>query len=802
MSIKTELNSGWKFFRGDLAPADPADEWGGAKARAYSFGAAAADCHDSAWRTVDLPHDFVSEGDYSRRQTGTAGMQRIPEMESIDSRLAAGGSLEGGVAWYRKRFSLPYDDDRRVYLHFGGVYRNSDVYLNEYFIGHHTSGYTSFYYDITDFVNFGGDNILAVRVDSRGREGWWYEGGGIYRSVWLEVTHRQHIAPWGVFAAPSADIEKKTASVKITTELANKAFEDKTLTVRSVIEDAEGNAVTELSTDVFAAAWDGAVCNQAAELSSVRLWDIDDPYLYMLKTYIYDGAELTDVRETRFGIRECRFDADKGFFLNGRHLKIKGLCLHHDAAGVGIGMTESLFEYRIDRIKSMGANAYRCAHHPPAQELLDVCDRTGMLVFEETRRMSSCNDDIEALRSMVKRDRNHPSVFLWGIGNEEIFSQHRPETARTTLTMKAEVHKLDPTRPVTSAVVCWNGKERFDTAEGYTDVTKNLDIMGFNYCPTAWDDYHRRMPEQPIIITEASSNSGTRGCYSTDEDRSRYYVLDPDNALKCKSGKKALKKDEAETQWKMCADRDYLAGIFLWTGFDYRGEPTPLSYPAVYSQFGIFDYCGFEKDNYYYYKSRWTDEPTLHVFPNWNYPVKPDEPVSVYCYSNLDEAEIFVNGKSLGKKKTESGLYLEWDGVIYEPGEIKAVGYKDGKAVMTDTSRTSKSAYAVRLEAYKTVTEPGDTVIVKASIVDEDGVLSGIADNEIAFDVSGAGSFIGTGNGNPGDHASEKVPVRRAFNGLCLLLARADAPGRIKITASADGIRTGACEIEVKRRGV
>lgn len=346
---------------------------------------------------------------------------------------------------------------------------------------------------------------------------------------------------------------------------------------------------------------------------------MDNPHLYSLTTNIIADGTVTDSTETTFGIRDIRFDADSGFYLNGKNLKIKGLCCHHDHAGVGIATDRSIFEHRIAQIESMGTNAYRSAHHMMTDEMLDICDRMGILVFDETRRMSSAPDDLAALRAMVRHGRNHPSVFLWGIGDEEIFSQDRPETSRTTITMKTEINKLDGTRPITSAVVCWNGKERFDNAANYIDVTKHLDIMGFNYCKQAWDDYHERMPHQPIIITEASSNSGTRGCYSTNEDIGQYYILDRNNAEKVKNKQKAVKKDFGEEEWKYFDERDYLAVIFLWTGMDYRGEPTPLAYPAVYYQFGIFDYCGFLKDNFYYYKSWWTSEPALRIFPHWNY---------------------------------------------------------------------------------------------------------------------------------------------------------------------------------------
>lgn len=798
MRQKRNMDQNWKFYLGDLPPKGGTDGWGGAKAHAHDIGAAAASLNDTGWRRIDIPHDFVMEGDYTQKKTQSSDMRKIPEMESMDSRHLAGGSLEGGIGWYRKRFETLQDcEGKRIYLHFDGVYRDSTVYLNDYYIGRHEGGYTGFYYDITDFINIGGENLLAVRVDATGREGWWYEGGGIYRHVWMEIKEDVSVAPFGIFVCPKVDLTNGTAVVEMRTEIESRRFQDTDVEIEQTLFDAEGREVLCVSDKVTVSAWGITECLQSTDVKKVVLWDLENPYLYRLETVVYVDDAPTDRVSTPFGIRHIRFDADRGFYLNGKNIRIQGLCCHHDSAGVGIAANESIQEYRIAQMKRMGANAYRSAHHMPAEELLDICDRVGMLVFSETRRMSSAPEDLECLRMTVRRGRNHPSVFLWGIGNEEIFSQHRPETVRTTHTMKAEVHKLDPSRPITSAVVCWNGRERFDNAAGYVDVTKHLDVMGFNYCKTAWDDYHERMPSQPIMITEASSNSGTRGCYSTDEATGQYYIYDPENGVKCKSGQKAQRRDMGEGEWKYFAQRPYLAGIFLWTGMDYRGEPTPLAYPAVYSQFGIFDYCGFPKDNFYYYKSWWTDEPVLHLFPHWNFPEKVGEKMRVLCYSNAEEVELFVNGVSYGRKAMEKDWYLEWENVVYEPGELMAKGYRDGQEIMAETVRTTGAAAKIELEPYKAEVNAGDTAIIQMRITDMDGAVVPTADNELHFEVRGAGEFLGTGNGNPGSHERDKVPVRRAFNGLCQLLVKATEPGRIEITASSAGIKSGACVCNV-----
>ncbi len=795
MGTKINFDENWKFYKGDLSPKKNTDGWGGAKARAYFDGAAAFGFNDDEWRVLCLPHDYVSEGEYTSGFKSN-DMTAIPEMESIDSRHIAGGSLAGAVAWYRKHFDIPAEkSDKRVYIYFDGIYRDSTVYLNEYYIGRHESGYGGFYYDITDFVNYGGENVIAVRVDSTGREGWWYEGGGIYRHTWLEYRDNLSVAPYGVFIKAAPDIKNMTATAEISAELQNYYTEAKCARVEFEIFNAAGETVSKTDAGISVGEYDSAKLSVTADMKNISLWDTDAPYLYTLAVRVYDGERPVDNEIVRFGIRDMCFDADSGFYLNGKHLRIQGVCLHHDHAGVGIAIPDSVNEYRINQMMKMGANAVRISHYPASPELLDICDRLGVLVFEEQRRMSSAPDDLESLRFMVRRDRNHPSIFLWGIGNEEIFSQDRRETERSTITIKMAVKKLDPTRPITSAVVCWNGKERFDTADKYVPVTENLDVMGFNYCRTAWDDYHKRVPNQPVIITEASSNSSTRSCYATDESVAHYYINDSDNINKIKSGQKGAKKDIAETEWKYFAERKYLSGIFIWTGIDYRGEPTPLTYPGVYSQFGITDYCAFPKDNFYYYKSWWQNEPVLHIFPHWNHNDK--EVFTVYAYSNLDEAELFVNGKSYGKRRIEKNWYASWKNVVYEKGEATAVGYINGKEVMRKTVKTTQAAENIIAKPYKDTVTVGETAIINILITDKNGLIVPTACNELHFDIKG-GVLLGTGNGDPGDHSNEKLAARKAFGGMCQLLVKATGNGMITVTASSAKLKEGKVTIAVK----
>ncbi len=382
MMAKIRFDRDWLFYRGELPPYSDTDMWGGAKAKGFMFGAASMGFDDSSWRKVELPHDYVMEGDYTRNRSESRMMRSIPEMESIDSRHFAGGSLSGGIGWYRKTFAVNGERARgRVYIHFDGVYRDSTVFLNEYIVGRHSSGYTGFCYDITDFIDFERENVIAVRVDSSGREGWWYEGGGIYRHVWLEYKENIHIAADGVYLYEDISDDMKKAVIHAETEIINRETTDQKVTVRTTVYAANGSAACSGEREISIGQWDREICCQEIELENVHLWDVDDPYLYTVKTEIIKDGEVTDTEINNIGIRKCFFNAEYGFFLNGRNLKIKGVCCHHDHAGVGIGVPDSVWEYRIDQIKSIGANGYRSAHYPMSKEMLDICDRKGIKYF-------------------------------------------------------------------------------------------------------------------------------------------------------------------------------------------------------------------------------------------------------------------------------------------------------------------------------------------------------------------------------------------------------------------------------------
>jgi len=797
MRNRINLDTGWRFYLGDLPPGNEVDGWGGAKTKAFGFGATSIKFDDSKWKQIKIPHDFVLDGDFTRKKEGFPGEGNIPAMETIDGRHVTGGSLEGNIGWYRLLLSIPEEyEGKRIYLHFDGVFRDSIVFVNEYDIGRHASGYTGFYYDITDFLDYGGINLLVVRADATGREGWWYEGGGIYRHVYMEVVDPVHAAVWGTFVTSKAIDENgsyKKAEITIQTELINKNKEDKVIRLESSVIDETGNLAGCLSKELKIAFWGEQTETQSITIENPILWDIENPHLYKLQTNIYESGIILDTYITYFGIRNICFDANTGFYLNGRHIKIKGVCCHQDHAGLGIGVPDRIWEYRLEKIKKMGGNAYRCSHNPPAPELLDYCDRMGILVMDETRKLSSSNENINQLRSMIKRDRNHPSIILWSIGNEEISVQDKTEGGRLAGTMLMEVKKMDVSRPVTMAFCGWNGAY-FHDPKVFLPASRDLDIMGFNYMPEGWDEYHSVMPDQPIIITEASANSSTRGAYRTDSVRSQYFIMDERNEGT------AVKADIAEVQWKQTAESDYVSGIFLWTGFDYRGEPTPFTYPAVSSQFGVMDACGFPKDNYYYYKSWWSNETVLHLFPHWNWPDQIGEKVPVYCYSNAEEVELFVNGISQGRKKMEKNWYLVWPDVVWQPGEIKAAGYAGGNEIISKAVKTTKPPFKIEVIPDRDTVygDSKDIVIFTVKVVDEDNQLVPESDALIQFRIEGQGDFLGVGNGNPGSHESDKVPMRRAFHGLCQLLVQThEARGKINVTAYADGLRSGRSMAEV-----
>lgn len=723
-----------------------------------------ADFDDKGWRPLHLPHDFVVEGTFNEKTPASSGF------------------LPKGVGWYRKTFELPASDKgRSLWIDFDGVYRDSSVWLNGQLLGTHLSGYTSFRYDISKVARYGARNTLVVKADARNGEGWWYEGGGIYRHVWLNKADPLHGEPWGtqVIATP---LENGSASVEVRSTLSNQASLPANATLVLDVLDGAGVSQLNLTASAEVKGKSTQLVIQKGVVASPKLWSLEDPALYHLRSRIVKSGRVLDETITTFGFRTIRFDVEKGFLLNGKPVKIKGTCNHQDFAGIGVALPDSAFEYRIQKLKEMGSNAYRCSHNPPAAELLDACDRMGMLVMDENRKLGDSPEILSQVESMVLRDRNHPSIILWSLCNEEGL-QGTEAGAKMGTAMKSVILGLDTTRPVTAAMHGEFGK-------GLSGI---VDIQGFNYHHVLYDSYHKENPKMPLFGSETSSAVGTRGVYERDDKLGYVPAYDNyDNEPWTTTNEKA---------WTALGKREFMAGGFVWTGFDYRGEPTPFLWPDVNSNFGSLDTCGFPKDSYYYYQSWWGDKPVVHVFPHWNWPGKEGKKINVWVHSNCERVELFLNGKSLGKQDMPKFGHLEWN-VDYQPGVLSAKGTRQGKLVTEDKVETTGPAAQIKLEPWKTslVADEEDLVPVAVSILDAQGRVVPVADNEVSFSLSGPGHIAGVGNGNPSSHEPDKASKRKAFNGHCMVMVQAGAlNGNIRLSATAAGLQGASVTISAAR---
>jgi beta-galactosidase len=763
------LDFGWRFAFGHAN--DPANDFGFGRGSAFAKSGqfcrpARVDFDDSKWRAIDLPHDWAVELPFVEdRQVNEYGAKPLGRTYP-----------ETSIGWYRRTFDIPASAlGRRFSLEFDGVFRDSIVALNGHFIGRNLSGYAPFRYDVTDFLAYGGRNALAVRVDATEHEGWFYEGAGIYRHVWLVQTHPVHVPQWGTFV--TTQVRAGAAVVTIATEVENESEREATCQVVSTVLDPAGKAVAaSRSTPVRIPAAEKREVKQQVTVANPALWSIEEPRLYRVLTTIVAGGLAVDRYETPFGIRTIRFDAGKGFFLNGKHVKVKGTCNHQDHAGVGSALPDRLQYFRIGKLKQMGSNAYRTAHNPPTPELLDACDRLGMLVLDEARTMSATPEALSELERLVRRDRNHPSVIWWSIGNEEP-EQGTARGARIAATMKRLVRRLDPTRPVTEAMNNSWGK-------GLSAV---VDIQGFNYNNKLIDEFHKNFPNQPTIGTETASTVSTRGIYENDKEKGYVSAYDRNfPPWAC----------TAEEWWKLYDERPFLQGGFAWTGFDYRGEPTPYGWPCISSHFGIMDACGFEKDNFYYYQAWWSDQPVLHLFPHWNWAGREGREIEVWCHTNLGRVELFLNGRSLGAQNVARNSHAAWK-VKYEPGRLEVHGMKDGKPLVAVRETTGAPARLVmRPDRSRLFADGRDVSVVEVRVVDAQGRIVPTADNEIEFRLSGGGRIIGVGNGDPSSHEPDKAERRRAFNGLAMVIVQAPKQaGELKLEAASPGLGPAAAPI-------
>jgi beta-galactosidase len=722
----------------------------------------------SDWRTLNLPHDWSIEADFSKDNPATPG----------------GGALPGGIGWYRKTFTLPVQTSdlgaKQVYIDFDGIYRNSEVWFNGRLLGKRPYGYISFRYDLTPSIRWGEENVIAVKVDnSQQPNSRWYSGSGIYRNVHLVVVNAVHIDQWGTYVTTPA-VSEKEATIRIQTTVKNQSNQNLPVQIRHTLKNAEGKTVLQTAS---------ADTDRTFTLANPVLWSIENPYLYKIITTLEVDGKIIDDYETTLGIRSFEFDADKGFILNGKPVKIKGVCEHHDLGCLGAAVNERALERQLQILKDMGCNGIRTSHNPPAPELLDLCDKMGFIVMDEAFDMweiakspSDYSHDFPEwherdLTDLILRDRNHPSVFVWSIGNE-VMEQWEGNGVALTQELTAIVKKLDATRPVIAAC---NG----DSPTNPLFRAEVLDIIGFNYNEKSWPDsvFFKNFPHQKFIVTESTSGLMSRGYYEMPANSIYIRAYDwngftglPVQQNSAYDNVHVPWGSTHEVSWRLVKQYDHIAGMYIWTGFDYLGEPTPFGWPSRSSYFGIIDLAGFPKDVYYMYQSEWTDQDVLHVFPHWNW--QEGQAVDVWAYyNNADEVELYLNDKSLGKKAKQGDELHVWWRVPFEKGTLKAVSRKNGKEVLTKEIRTAGAPASIRLTAdRKSIKSDGkDLAFVTVEVVDANGIPVPTADNFIEFTVTGNGSIVGTDNGDSTDPVSLKKPQRKLFNGKALVVVQSIA---------------------------
>jgi beta-galactosidase len=796
--IRDSFDFGWKFFKGD-AP--------GAQEPGFA---------DASWRGLDLPHDWSVEGPFSQNEL-SAG---------------SGGYAPTGIGWYRKRFRLPASyQDRKVSIEFDGVYQNGEVWINGHYLGKRPYGYISFAYDLTPHLN-AGENVVAVKVDNSPQPGSrWYSGSGIYRHTWLLAVNPVHVVQWGTFVT-TPRVAKEAATIHVETRVRNTKAAAVNCTLVTALVDGEGKVLQTAEAPGEIGPNAQYQFEQSLVVEKPALWSVSTPYLYKVRSTVRVGQQTVDEYDTPVGIREAIFDADRGFLLNGEHVKLNGVCLHHDAGAVGAAVPERVWERRFEILREMGCNAIRTSHNPPAPEFLDLCDRMGFLVMDESfdewragkgqvrgNGYSRLFDEWHErdVTDFVRRDRNHPSVVLWSCGNEvpDQLTEHGLEILRELL---AIFHREDPTRPVTAACDNIAAEPKATPAE----FLSTLDIVGYNYADR-WRE-HRELyysldkaahPNWRMIGTESSGMGGQRGDYSA--------IFPPSPAQAAagprrRGGMGGFSLD-TEQLWKFVRTHDYVAGDFMWTGIDYLGEAFGASRG---SGAGCIDSCGFPKDGYYFYQSQWTEKPVLHLSPHWNWKGHEGAFLPVSCYTNCDSVELFLNGKSVGIKgyafprygmqgrygqsapvpsgaaRTTNDLHLSWD-VPYEPGTLKAVGMKGGTvAVESEISTTGDpAAIALSVDRDTIRADRRDMAHVIVKVLDAQGRLHPDADNPIAFAVQGEGRLIGVDNGNMADMAADfKGKIGKAFHGMCLAMVQSvAAAGQIRITATSPGLKPATLTI-------
>lgn len=783
-----DFNASWKFHLGDVPDA---------KNPLFK---------DDSWRSLNVPHDWSIEGDFSKDHPATPG----------------GGALPGGTGWYRNSFDVPASDKGRlIYIDFDGVYHNSEVWINGHYLGKRPNGYISFRYELSGFLKFGQKNVIAVKVDnSKQPNSRWYSGSGIYRKVSLVKVNALHVPQYGTFVTTPV-VAKERAAVSIETTVLNASVKKALVRVKTVIRDPEDREVASAWQTQEVGAGKSVLFNQKAELLQPLLWSVDDPTLYTAVSYVYRGKKLTDRYETKFGVRTFNFDIDKGFSLNGVPMKIQGVCNHHDLGALGAAFNRRAAERQLEILKEMGCNGIRTSHNPPAPELLELCDQMGFIVMNEAFDMWKKQKNPfdyhldwdqwhrRDLEDLVRRDRNHPSVFIWSVGNE-IQEQWGDEAKGDTTgrviarELVAIVRGLDTTRAITTA----NNEVNL-----YNNLLKSgaFDMIGYNYNHRLWAKFHERWPGKKFIVTESTSALQTRGHYDLvpfDTIRRWPEAWDkpikgggnPDFTVSAYDHVSAPWGSTHEESLKALHENPHVSGMYVWTGFDYLGEPTPYPWPSRSSYFGIVDLAGFPKDVYWLYKSVWTDKAVLHLYPHWNW--KNGDTVDVVAYySQADEVELFLNGKSLGSKsKAGSEMHVKWR-VPFAGGRLHAVSRKQGKEVLTKDLHTAGKPAKIELTADRSdiAADGKDLSFVTVRVLDEEGHVVPNADNIIQFKVTGQGFLNAVDNGSPTSHERFKAGSRKAFNGLALAIVQsADTAGEIKIEASSAGLKAAGIVVKTK----
>ncbi|MDF9829436.1 beta-galactosidase [Parabacteroides sp. PF5-6] len=730
----------------------------------------------AGWEKVDLPHDWMFRQPYQAPANMPAGF-------NMDT-PAGNGYLPDNVGYYRKQLTVPAEaEGKRVSIEFEGVMHDCDIWINGHYIGNHYSGYTGFDFDVTEYLEYGSDqNVILVKTASKGREGWWYDGAGIYRNVWMAVHGTLGFKREGIFAKinPAAN---RTFDLELISELINNYPEDKSFTLYYEILDPQGKSVEKGNKDFTIPALAEENFAHKIHLDQPVLWDLDQPNLYTAQVRIVCDGTTEEEMQTRFGLRTIEY-TQEGLFLNGRWVELKGVCEHQDFAGVGIALTEDIMEYKVKRLKDMGVNAYRSSHHPATRAFLDICDREGILVLNENRNFMVNPVTLADLRDLVVSSRNHPSVFMYCLENEEMITPTKQGKA-ILRRIKDLVKHMDPTRMITMAGMAAKEDPEYVTIP---------DVAGFNYDDQDAAMHVRNIPGIRVMGTEDASFLSTRGVYIDDLKQGWCSAYDSGSymwAIMAKDEEKDVDKGtfggmtshgSLEYAWKHNrVDVPQLGGLFLWTAFDYRGEPSPTYWPQIGANFGAMDMCGFEKDAFYYWKGVWSDEPLAHVLPYWTFPGKEGQKIKVETYSNCEEVELFVNNVSQGKKKNNRGDIGKWE-VIYQPGEIKLVAYNRGKAVAESVRKTFGTIAELRLE---TVWQGKEMTLVKVAAYDKNGLLCENCNEEVKFTVTG-GEFVGVANGNPSSHEPDYLPQRKLFNGLAMIIIRHDAQGKAGVTATID----------------